>query len=320
LRHLKPMPARFKYNAATLRFERVTFSWVSAVLYGFGLLMFGSVFFVGLVKLQNWLIETPAERALRQEQKLLTANYPVMQARLAMLGAQLATIRESENQLHQKLFDAPASETLTSSSEKEHLFTHQHTIAFTRAEWALQQARLSSYRAAKKLTIDKSHLARLSSLPTYAPVANLQSGMLMSGFGMRINPWHKGKYHHDGVDIASPRDSPIMAGGHGKVTLVRHSNLHAGYGNLIEIDHGYGYVTRYANLGQILVRAGQRVNKGQSIALMGISGGSVAPHVHYEVVVNGKNVDPVTLMVEGVDSRQAAALARAASKPNQSLD
>lgn len=111
-----------------------------------------------------------------------------------------------------------------------------------------------------------------------------------------------------------------MATGNGTVTLVKNSELQAGFGNYLEIDHGYGYVTRYTHLGEIKVRMGQRVTKGMTIALMGMSGGSIAPHVHYEVLKDGHQIDPMKVLVEGMNAELYHQLAVAASQPNQSLD
>ncbi len=157
-------------------------------------------------------------------------------------------------------------------------------------------------------------------MPAIVPIENFDYGKLVSGYGTRINPWHKGKYDHDGVDLAAARGTNVLAAGDGRIVLVKRSELQAGFGNYIEIDHGHGFVTRYTNLGEITARIGQKINKGQAIAVVGISGGSIAPHVHYEVIKNGKNINPVNVFVEGLDAEQFSKMAEASRKFNQSLD
>src|SRR5262249_14451322 len=98
------------------------------------------------------------------------------------------------------------------------------------------------------------------------------------------------------------------------------SDLQAGYGNFIEIDHGHGFTTRYAHLGEIKIRQGQRVKKGTAIATVGSTGGSIAPHLHYEVIRNGKQIDPVHFMIDGVTSHEYSVLRTISQKENQSLD
>ncbi|MBK8290924.1 MAG: M23 family metallopeptidase [Flammeovirgaceae bacterium] len=131
---------------------------------------------------------------------------------------------------------------------------------------------------------------------------------LVSGYGIRINPFHKGNYHHDGVDISSARGTVVTATAEGQVTIVKRSDLVAGYGNYLEVDHGDGYVTRYSHLEEIVVRQGQTVKKGQSIGIVGSSGGSIAPHLHYEVIKNGNNLNPIDFFMEGIASGQYEAL------------
>jgi murein DD-endopeptidase MepM/ murein hydrolase activator NlpD len=112
----------------------------------------------------------------------------------------------------------------------------------------------------------------------------------------------------------------VLATGKGRVISVKKSDLQAGFGNYVEIDHGHGFVTRYTHLGDLTVRLGQSIKKGEQIAWMGLSGGSIAPHVHYEVLKDGKNIDPVKVMVEGITSNQFSLLAVAGRQLNQSLD
>ncbi|HEY0653514.1 MAG TPA: M23 family metallopeptidase, partial [Chryseosolibacter sp.] len=98
------------------------------------------------------------------------------------------------------------------------------------------------------------------------------------------------------------------------------SDLQAGYGTFIDIDHGHGFVTRYAHLETTAVRLGQRIRKGAVIGTVGSSGGSVAPHLHFEILRKGKPVDPIHFMIEGVTSQAYEVLKLTSHKQNQSLD
>lgn len=117
-----------------------------------------------------------------------------------------------------------------------------------------------------------------------------EKGWLSSRFGIRTDPFSGRPARHDGVDIAGKLGSNILAVAAGVVTW---SGERYGYGNLVEINHGNGYVTRYAHNKDNLVQVGDTVKKGQVIALMGSSGRSTGPHVHFEVLRNGRVVDPV---------------------------
>lgn len=145
-----------------------------------------------------------------------------------------------------------------------------------------QQERLA---ALENLLLDRKLNAAVT--PSGWPV---QGGWISSGFGVRADPFNGHQSMHEGVDIASRMGSPVLAVGDGVVT---HSGERAGYGLLVEITHESGLVTRYAHTSATLVKVGDRVKKGQSIALVGSSGRSTGPHLHFEVVRNGIPVNPM---------------------------
>lgn len=117
----------------------------------------------------------------------------------------------------------------------------------------------------------------------------VQRGLVSSKFGQRIDPFTGKPGMHKGIDIAGKEGTEILAVADGIVTW---SGKRKGYGNLVEIDHGTGYVTRYGHSKKQLVEFGDTVHKGQAIALIGSSGRSTGPHVHVEVMNNGKHVNP----------------------------
>ncbi|GAB4507276.1 MAG: M23 family metallopeptidase [Sulfuricaulis sp.] len=145
-----------------------------------------------------------------------------------------------------------------------------------------QQERLS---ALENLLLDRKLSAAVT--PSGWPV---EGGWISSGFGVRADPFNGHQSYHDGVDIASNMGSPVHAVGDG---VVSHSGDKAGYGMLVEVTHESGLITRYAHTSAVLVRVGDRVQKGQSIALVGTSGRSTGPHLHFEVVRNGTAVNPM---------------------------
>ncbi|HYJ79021.1 MAG TPA: M23 family metallopeptidase, partial [Longimicrobiaceae bacterium] len=133
---------------------------------------------------------------------------------------------------------------------------------------------------------------RLAATPTIAPA----NGHLSSLFsGTRFHPVLRISRPHKGIDIAARTGEPILAAARGTVRFV--GNKGNGYGNMVEIDHGYGYVTRYAHASRLLVRGGQRVHRGDLIARVGATGLTSGPHLHYEVEVEGRQVDPLNFIV-----------------------
>lgn len=317
---------KYYYNAKSLRYEEARLSVSGILSTAIGLLAFGAIFFIGLFYLQNKLIDTPAERALRIENSSLKNHYKVVSAKLESSKQNLSALLKQGDNLYATFFDASPETAQPSTSEKNILVADPEQFMKTIKD--LEASYQSSYAKAavgndhymRYASVSRRDLAQIKNFPGALPVPDADPSMLVSGFGTRINPWHKARYHHDGVDFAGVRGSAVLATGDGTVILVKKSDLPAGYGSYIEIDHGYGYVTRYTHLGDLKVNTGQKVKKGHTIAIMGMSGGSIAPHVHYEVLKDGHQIDPMKVLVEGLGADQFNLMVKAASQPNQSLD
>lgn len=318
--------AKYYYNPKTLKYERARWSMSGILSTVVGLLCFGALFFLGLFYLQNKLIDTPAERALREENNALKTHHKVLAARLETSKSAFTDLVTKENSLHEKFFET-SREVVEEKQDATAILVgtredFEKTVASLtqRYQDSHFKAALNNDHYSRYASVTRHDMAQIRSFPGALPVENADAKMLVSGFGTRINPWHKARFHHDGVDFAGVRGSDILATGEGTVILAKESNLPAGFGSYIEIDHGYGYVTRYTHLGLLKVRTGQRVKKGSVIAEMGMSGGSIAPHVHYEVLKDGHQIDPMKVLVEGLGSDQFHLMAKAARQPNQSLD
>jgi murein DD-endopeptidase MepM/ murein hydrolase activator NlpD len=132
---------------------------------------------------------------------------------------------------------------------------------------------------------------KMARIPSIMPTA----GWLSSNFSLsRFHPILHYARPHEGIDVSAPMGAPIVAPAGGTVRLV---TWETGYGNVLEIDHGDGIVTKYAHCSRIVVKLGQKVKRGQIIANVGSTGLSTGPHVHYEIHVNGKVVDPLTYVL-----------------------
>jgi murein DD-endopeptidase MepM/ murein hydrolase activator NlpD len=296
------------------------------VFYTLSLSITAFIFFGALVYLQNRLIDTPIEKSLRDENRALRQHKNEIKDKLASANVLIASIEKNESVLHQKLFDVKL-ESVSKETRNPNMLGidatkfNDHLVDLTeKLNLNLTKAQTRNQHFSKYSSLKKEDLAEIAAFPSRMPLEDLATARLVSGFGPRINPWHKGKYEHNGVDFAAARGTTVVATGTGQVRAVKESTLQAGYGNYVEIDHGWGFITRYAHLGEIAVRPGQKVSKGQAIGAIGISGGSVAPHVHYEVLKNGKSINPMHVLVEGLDAKQFQVMAEASRKLNQSLD
>ena len=156
-----------------------------------------------------------------------------------------------------------------------------------------------------------------AAIPAIQPVANKELIALASGFGMRIHPIYKVKKMHTGIDFAAVIGTPIYATADGTIDLLQ--NSFSGYGKMIEIDHGFGYRSRYAHMHGFAVRQGQRVKRGDLIGYVGDTGISTAPHLHYEVLINGVQVNPVHYFFNDLTTAEYEKIIELASVENQSL-
>ncbi|USI72271.1 M23 family metallopeptidase [Sphingomonas morindae] len=140
-------------------------------------------------------------------------------------------------------------------------------------------------------TMDAVPSGGLVSVPSQKPVKEFR---YTSSFGVRSDPFQGTARMHAGLDMAAPLGTPVYATADGLVARAEHTS--GGYGNLIQLEHGKGLETRYGHLSQILVHSGQRVHRGDLIALMGSTGRSTGSHLHYEVRIDGRAVNPMPFL------------------------
>lgn len=157
-------------------------------------------------------------------------------------------------------------------------------------EDSLEQLSLSSNDREKQLQVlDQLLLSNILHEKVFPQGRPVKRGWVSSGYGRRTNPFSGKIEFHKGIDFAGKSGDKVIAVAGGIVTSAVYQS---GYGNLIEIDHGDGYLTRYGHNKKILVRTGEVVTRGEAIALMGSTGRSTGPHVHFEVMQNGKQINP----------------------------
>lgn len=170
------------------------------------------------------------------------------------------------------------------------------TLAFgarTDLDGLIRRANILSASFAEVTDTLAKNVQRLASTPSIMPTA----GWLSSHFSThRFHPILHISRPHEGIDVSAPMGAPVVAPAAGVVILVTRQN---GYGLVMELDHGNGIVTKYAHLSRINVKQGQRVTRGQLIANVGNSGLSTGPHLHYEIHLNGRVVDPLTFVLPG---------------------
>jgi len=173
-----------------------------------------------------------------------------------------------------------------------------------------------SYSDIEKMIKDKAKL--LASTPAIQPVSNKDLTRVASGYGSRIDPVYKTVKFHAGLDFAAPQGTPIYATADGRVTTA--GNLGNGYGNHVEINHGYGYETLYGHMVRVKVKVGQMVKRGEVIGWVGSTGKSTGPHLHYEVHKGGRPIDPIYFFYNDLTPEQYQSILKLAASSNQSFD
>lgn len=296
------------------RLIRVTihlFMWTgAAVLYYIGF----SLFF-----------DTPVEYGFKHATDRLRDEYAGLAARYDTLERVLNNVVERDRNVFGILFesdpydfeadrDATASyEALLSRSTRQlEIELRDRTETMERQLSQLGE----SYRALQE-QIDSAGEGR-DRIPAIQPVINKQLSLLTASYGMRIHPFYKTLQSHQGVDYTVPEGSSVFATADGVVreTATRTSTS----GKSVVIDHGNGYETRYAHLAEINVQKGQRVRRGDIIALTGNTGLSLAPHLHYEVRYEGMRVDPVHYFFMELSPAEYRRIIRIAQSGMQSFD
>lgn len=158
---------------------------------------------------------------------------------------------------------------------------------------------------------------RLACVPAIQPVSDLKLKQMASGYGYRIDPVYGTSKFHEGMDFAADIGTPVYATGNARV---EEADWNSGYGNLIVLDHGYNYTTRYAHLSKMHVKAGQMVKRGDLIGEVGNTGKSTGPHLHYEVRFGGVPQNPVNYYFYDLTPAQYDALITAAENAGHVMD
>ncbi len=159
----------------------------------------------------------------------------------------------------------------------------------------------------------KENQEKLKRIPAIKPVP----GVVISGFGVRVHPILHIRKEHTGLDFTAPIGTPVMATADGVVATATAGN---GYGNQIEIDHGYGFVTKFAHLSEFKVKVGDVVKRGDLIALTGNTGLSSGPHLHYEIIKNGEKIDPVDYFYQDLSPKEYEQFRKEAAAASQTMD
>lgn len=288
------------YNPETNNYERVkstprqrTLGILQRIFYAAGILV---ILFGGLY----WFLGTPSENALRIENSELEARYEVLSHQLDEALGVLEDLQQRDDNLYRVILQTDPISPYIRKSGNGSVNRYEHLEEMANADMIIENSQkidflkrqlyIQSKSYDEIIALCKQNDERLQCIPAIQPVANKDLKYTASGYGRRIDPIYKTIKFHHGMDFSANTGTPVYATGNGTVTT---SGRQSGYGLTVEIDHGFDYQTLYAHLSKILVKRGQKVKRGEIIGLVGSTGKSTGPHLHYEVVNKGRKVNPV---------------------------
>lgn len=272
-------------------------------------------------------IDMPAEYKLRHSTDDLRTEYEMMAERYDSLSLVLENVVRRDENVFRKLFESNPYD-LSADSDKERVALYEELMDKNNAELSeileerMQKISKIEHRAIEahsdlKYAISSQAIS-IDCVPAIQPVNNKQLTLLAAGKKPLINPFHRAMREHHGVDYLVPEGTAIFATADGTVKSLSEKNT--SHGKAITISHGNGYETSYSHLLDIRVKKGQKVKRGDIIALSGNSGLSFVPHLHYEVIYNDTRVDPVHYFFLELNPEEYQRIIRIALSSMQSFD
>lgn len=290
--------SQYKFNPEDLNYDRLDDSlnariwriviYVAAVM----------VIAVLLNVVYSLFFDTPRERQIRTENRMLLEQYEELSTRKQMVDTVMQEVQRIDRDIYRVIFE---TEPVGMDSDQSTGLSFQNLLRTSNEEIVTRSAaKLDSLIKQDSLTASlydmllirgENKAEMLPFFPAIQPIENRDLTLIASGFGHRIHPIYKIPKMHKGIDFSAPVGTPVYATGNGVVKSV--TRTARGLGNQILIDHGYGYETLYACMDELNVRNGQELKRGDLIGTVGNTGLSVAPHLHYEVHLDGEAMNPI---------------------------
>ncbi len=301
-------------SKALLRFVLVFLSFLG-VAFLFAILLF--TFF-----------QSPKEMMQARELEYMKLQYEILNDRLDNMEVLMTDMEERDNNLYRVMFEAdpiPSSVRRSGFLDADRyadLYGYKNSglIVNTARKLDVIASQLYnqsvSYDTLFAMARNKSDM--LAHIPAIFPVKETEVKYISSFFGYRPDPIYKVEKFHSGIDFSAALGTDTYATGDGVVADVERNEW--GYGNLVVIDHGYGYKTRYAHLQKAAVRKGQKVKRGQKIGTIGDSGKTTGVHLHYEVLKNDVQVDPINFFYNDLTPDEYELILQHSTLPTQTMD
>ena len=265
---------------------------------------------------------TEEEQRLKDENRMYEREFPALEAKEELVSDVIEGLRHKDDRIYEEIFhtSAPNMSPLSSIGILSGVDSIPDSDIVLYADRKITNVEASAsrvednFRRVMQAVGDSGFVMP----PMTNPLDDFSFAQTGASVGDRINPFYKVSIRHNGLDMIAPAGQPVHASADGVVSAVIKSRK--GLGNVVEIDHGNGYVTRYAHLADIEVSKGRHVRKGTRIGYVGVSGNSFAPHLHYEVLRDTLVLDPVNHMFASVTPEEYANMLVMSVATGQSMD
>lgn len=267
-------------------------------------------------------INTDTERKLQNENDMFETIYPDMKAKEELLSDVVEGLKVKDNEIYNGIFHSPAPYSgdffLEGLIAEEDSVRDADMVAFSAARLELMEKMTdrveANFREIYALLGDDGAAVP----PLFLPLTDFTPARTGASVGNKMNPFYKVGAYHSGLDIVAHAGDSVVAAADGIVSKVIRSRK--GQGNVVVIDHGNGYSTKYAHLEDIRTAAGRKVVRGSLVGHVGVSGNSFAPHLHYEVIKDTVSLDPLHYFFGSVDPYRYADMLYYSVTTGQSMD
>ncbi len=319
---------KYHFDPESLSFARIRLGVKELFIKLSSYFLAGFVISIAFYIVFSRFVDSPKEKILKRENEQLKLQYEIMQRKIDQVASVLDDLRQRDDNIYRTIFEAEPIPRSVREAGFGGVNRYADLEGYENSNLVISTAKKldktlkqivvqsKSYDQIIPLAINKEEM--LKCLPTIQPVVNKGLERTSSGFGWRIQPFYKIKEFHPGLDFAAPTGTEVYATGDGLVEEVE-SSLR-GYGNHITVNHGFGYKTHYCHLSQFKVKKGQKVKRGEIIGLIGSTGLSTGPHLHYEVIKNNEKVNPINYLFNDLTPEQLEQMSNIANNTGQALD
>ena len=317
---------KYKFNREQLKFvedKKNVKDWVKRIVKYIVVSILLAVLYYLVISL---FFSTDQERQLGRENKILEEEYKKMARKMDLLDNAVQSLQIKDREIYRSIFDADPPRFLYDGSDDNGFLDQIDTLhnekIIDRSREEIRKIESQAGNVDEAISMIGKAFEELGedvrNIPSIVPVRNFSISQTGASVGKKINPFYKSVVMHGGIDLLGATGTEIIAPARGIVEKTVHSRR--GEGNTITINHQNGYVTRYTHLGDILVRQGQKIEQGAVIARIGMSGMSFVPHLHYEIIYEEENLDPINYFFADLNPAMFREMATITANTGQSLD